>query len=115
MHSLPIAIPFLSIVGLYAWQTERRTIGSAFVFAYLSHLLADNYEAFLGANPQIPSDLLWPFAPPIARPISPAWAGAGGINIQLWTLFSIVVLSIVGYLSAVDLKTTLEWGSGERL
>jgi hypothetical protein len=105
MHSLPVALPFLLVVGLYGWKTRRIRLGSAFVFAYLSHLLADNYRALLRPAPQIPPDLLWPFAPPISRPITPYWAGPDGINVQLWTLFSAVVLSIVLYLVVVDVRT----------
>jgi len=107
MHSLPIALPLLLIVGLYGWQTDRTRASSAFIFAHLSHILADNYNAFLGPDPQIPPDLLWPFAPPIARPIVPEWAGPGGINVELWTLFSIAVLSIVTYSLTVDVREQL--------
>jgi len=52
-------------------------------------------------------DLLWPFAPPIARPIVPEWAGPGRINVELWTLFSIAVLSIVTYSLTVDVREQL--------
>jgi membrane-bound metal-dependent hydrolase YbcI (DUF457 family) len=107
MHSLPIAVPFLFVVGLYGWKTRRIRLGSAFVFAYLSHLLADNYRALLRPDPQIPSDLLWPFVPAIPRSVTPYWAGPDGINVQLWTLFSAVVLSIVLYFVVVDVRTQL--------
>jgi hypothetical protein len=98
MHSLPTAIPFLLVVGYYGYKTERIRLASAFIFAHLSHLLADNYQALLRYNPQIPPDLFWPFTSPISRPITPHWAGAGGINVRLWTVFSIVVLSILVYM-----------------
>lgn len=102
MHSLPIAIPFLLAVGIYGWKTGRKRLSAAFAFGHLSHLLADNHRALLRADPAIPPDLLWPFVQPTQRPPIPYWAGAGGINVSLWTLFSIVVLSVLGYVVAVD-------------
>lgn len=107
MHSLPIALPVLVVVGLYGWLTERPRLGWAFVVAYLSHLLADNYRAFVGSTPQLPSDLLWPFAAPIARPIEPHWAGPDDITIRLWTILSVVVLTLVGYRLVVDVREQL--------
>ena len=104
MHSLPTAIPVLLVIAWYGWKTDRIRVSSAFVFAHLSHLIADNYQAFLGPNPRFPPDLLWPFAPPIARPISPYWAGPVGINVRLWTIFSIVLLSIVVSILVIDLR-----------
>lgn len=103
-HSLPVALPFLFVVGLYGWQTDRSRLSVAFVFGYLSHLFADNYTSFLKPNPQFPSDLLWPFAPPIPRSSVPHWAGPGGVNVELWTLFSLVVLSITVYAFITDVR-----------
>lgn len=104
MHSLPTALPVLFLVGLYGWQTNRIRLSGAFIFAHLSHLLADNYSALLGPDPWIPSDLLWPLGPPITRSNVLWWAGPGSIIVQLWTLFSIVVLSLVGYALIVDIR-----------
>jgi hypothetical protein len=104
MHSLPIAGPFLTIIMLYGWYTGRPRVTSAFVFAHLSHLFADNYRALLQPNPSVPSDLFWPITQPIPRSAVPGWAGVGGINVRLWTVFSIVVLCIFGYIAIADVR-----------
>jgi len=104
MHSLPIALPFLLVLGWYGWTTDRHRVGAAFAFAHLSHLLADNYRAFLGPRPTVPPDLLWPFTQHVSRPAVPAWGGTGGINVSLWTLFSVVVVATLCYLLVVDLR-----------
>ena len=108
MHSLPVAVPFVLIVGLYASKTGRRRLGLAFAFAHLSHLVADNYKAVLRANPQFPADLLWPFAPPVSRPLTPEWAGVGGVYVTAWTLFSAVVCSIVLVFVVQDVRAHLD-------
>ena len=108
MHSLPTALPFLLGVGYYAWKTDRRRLGGAFTFAHLSHLFADFYTAFLGPTRYIPPELLWPLGPPVARRASPHWAGPGSINVHLWTLFSLVVLSITVYLLIIDVRKQLK-------
>jgi len=102
MHSLPTAIPVLLIIALYGWQTNRIRLSSAFIFSHISHLLADNYRLLIQSNPRIPADLLWPLTQPIARPVTPYWAGTGGINVYLWTAFSIIVLSISTYAIITD-------------
>lgn len=104
MHSLPTAVLLLLILGLYGWKTDRTRLSSAFVFAHLSHLLADNHGVLLGPNPQISPDLLWPFVPPVARPVTPSWAGPEGIYVHLWTTFSIIVLSFSVYVLLSDEK-----------
>jgi len=104
MHSLPVAIPFLLVVALYGWKTDRTRLSSTFAFAHLSHLLADNYQPLLGPNPTISPDLLWPFSQPVARAAVPHWAGAGGINVRLWALFSVVVLAILTYVVVADIR-----------
>lgn len=92
MHSLPTAIPFLLLVGLYGWKTDRIRLSAAFVFAHLSHLVADHRE-LLQPNPEVSPDLLWPFVSPIPRSGIPVWGGPGGIYVHLWTMISLVVLS----------------------
>lgn len=104
MHSLPIAIPFLLLVALYGWKTDRKRLGAVFAFAHLSHLLSDNYRPLLEPNPQIRPDLLWPFVEPVQGPEVPYWAGTAGINVTLWTLFSIAVLSVLTYIMITDVR-----------
>lgn len=100
VHSLPIAIPIWALVLLYSWKTERLRAGVVFVIAYASHLVADNHAAL--AVGVIPSDLLWPFSSPVPRPEIPYWAGPRSINVHLFTLFSIGVLSILTYYLVLD-------------
>lgn len=97
VHSLPIAIPMCCLVAWYAWRTDRPRAGGAFIFACLSHLVADNWRALSPPNPALSNDLLWPFRPATPRPAVPHWAGAESINVRLWTAFSIVVMAIVAY------------------
>jgi hypothetical protein len=82
-------------------ETDRIRAGAAFVIAYTSHLAADNYVAL--AAGRIPSDLFWPLTLPVPRPAIPYWAGPESINIHLFTLFSVGVLSITAYYGVVDL------------
>jgi len=107
MHSLPFAIPLSIAVIAYSIRTERARLGMAFVFAYLSHLVADNQQ-LLPPDPQVSSDLLWPFQPPVARSVVPHWAGEGSVNLHLWTAFSAAVLALAAYVLVVDLKTQIE-------
>ncbi|EMA70002.1 metal-dependent hydrolase [Halorubrum kocurii] len=100
MHSLPIAIPLWVLVVLYSWKTDRVQAGVVFVIAYASHLTADNYIGL--AAGRIPSDLLWPLSNPTPRPAIPYWAGPQSINVHLFTLFSIGVLSIAAYYALRD-------------
>lgn len=97
VHSLPIAIPILCLVGWYARRTNRPRGGGAFGFAYLSHIVADNRRALSPPDPMLSADMLWPFLSPIPRPAVPHWAGPNSINVHLWTLFSVVVLAISAY------------------
>ena len=107
IHSLPIAVPIMVVVIAYAYKTERTRLGTAFNFAYGSHLVADNHTSLLSAEPSIPSDLLWPFRAPQPRPEIPYWAGPDAINLHLWTAFSVVVLSIAAYYVLVDIRRQL--------
>ena len=100
MHSLPIAVPIWTLVVLYGWKTERTRAGIVFVIAYASHLLADNYVAL--ASGRVPSDLFWPLASPVPRPTVPYWAGPRSINVHLFTLFSIGILSVTTYYAVLD-------------
>lgn len=94
MHSLPIALPVVLAIGLYGWRTNRLGLSVAFGFAHLSHLLTDHTRTLLGTTPQVPPELLWPLLPPTASPVTPSWGGPGGIYVPLWSVFSIVVLSL---------------------
>ncbi len=107
MHSLPIALPFLLIVAVYGWKTDRNRLSGAFIFAYLSHLVADHYTRLFGPDPHIPAQLLWPLVSVPAQTHPPHWAGPDGINVILWTLFSAVVLSATAYLVFRDLRRQL--------
>jgi len=77
------------------------------VFAHLSHLVADNQQ-LLPPDSQVSPDLLWPLRPPVARSIVPHWAGAGSVNLHIWTAFSVVVLALAAHLLVVDPKTQVE-------
>lgn len=102
MHSLPIAIPVWVFIVIYSWKTNRLRGGSAFVFASALHLIADNYPTV--AAGQMPSDLLWPFLSATPRPHIPYWAGPMSINIHLYTLFSVAVLSVTAYYFLQDVR-----------
>lgn len=104
MHSLPIAIPIICLVGWYAWRTNRLRAGFVFGLAYLSHIVADNRQALSPPAPMLPDDALWPFRPPIPRSAVPGWAGPNGINVTLWTLFSAVILAVTAYYLYHDLR-----------
>jgi hypothetical protein len=108
MHSLPIALPFLIGIMIYGWKTERNRLTVCFAFAYVSHLVTDNYGPLFGPHPRIRSDLLWPFADPVSRPDVPSWAGVGGIHITLWTVFSLLILFATGTIVLVDLWRRLQ-------
>lgn len=99
MHSLPTAVPILLIVGLYGWKTDRLRLSGAFIFAHLSHILADHRE-LLQPTPEVSSDLLWPFFSPVARSGIPAWGGPEGIYVHLWSTFSLMVVSITVHILA---------------
>lgn len=107
IHSVPFAAPLSLLVIGYARHTNRLQMGGGFVFAYLSHLVADNYRALTGADAHIPPDLLWPFVSPIPRPPVPYWAGPNSIHLHLWSLFSIVTLALVAYVVVLDIRATL--------
>ena len=104
MHSVPIALPVLTVVVWYGWRTQRRRLSAAFVVAYASHLLADNYRALFGPGATIPSDLLWPITQPTPRPAVPYWAGPYSLNLHLWTLFSATILAVCVYFLRQDVN-----------
>lgn len=103
MHSLPFAIPIALCVVAYGWQTDRRRVAGAFVISYFLHLLGDTYHALLTGR--IPPDLFWPFVTAQPRPTVPFWAGANGINIQLWTVFSAALLAVSFVVVTLDIRT----------
>jgi hypothetical protein len=107
MHSLPFAIPLSVAVIAYAVRTDRTRLGLAFVFAHLSHLVADNRQ-LLRPDPYVSSDLLWPLQPPVVRPAVPQWVGEGAMNLHLWTGFSVAILALAAYVLVVDVKTHFE-------
>jgi len=107
MHSFPFAIPLSIVVIAYAVRTDRARLGAAFVFAHLSHLVADN-QRILPPDLYVSSDLLWPLRPPVARSPVPQWVGEGAVNLHLWTGFSVVVLALAAYVLVVDLQAHLD-------
>ena len=92
MHSLPIAIPFLTAVIVFGWRHNRKGMTVAFAFAHLMHTIGDTYQTVLGSDPALSPDLLWPLTNSIVRSGLPHWAGPNSINIHLWTVFSVTVL-----------------------
>lgn len=94
MHSMPIVLPFLLLLAVYGWKTDRLRLSVAFAFAHLSHVFTDHLTALLSPNPQLPPELLWPLLPTTAGPVTPSWGGPGGIYVPLWTTFSIIALSL---------------------
>lgn len=92
IHSLPFAIPIAACVIAYGWQTDRPRVAGVFVVTYLLHLLGDTYQVL--RTGQIPADLLWPFVAAQQRPEVPFWAGVDGVNVRLWTVFSVAVLVV---------------------
>ncbi|RLM49985.1 metal-dependent hydrolase [Halorubrum sp. Atlit-28R] len=92
IHSLPFAIPIAGCILVYGWQTDRLRVAGAFVVAYLLHVLGDTYQVL--RTGKIPADLLWPFVAAQARPEVPFWAGVDGVNVRLWTAFSVAVLVV---------------------
>ena len=107
MHSLPTALPVLLVVAWYGWRTRRSHLSAGFIFAHLSHILADNYRVLTGSEPSIPPDILWPLTQATPRPALPYWAGANSINIHLWTLFSVTVLGLCVYIVIMDIRSQL--------
>lgn len=108
MHSLPFAIPVWALVIAYSWKTGRLRGGVAFVLAYALHIFADNHQTLTIGR--IPNDLLWPFVAPTPRPPVPYWAGRGSINIHLFTLFSVVILSVTAYYFLRDVRDQIRGG-----
>lgn len=105
MHSLPFAIPICILVIWYGIVTDRPALSDGFVLAYLIHLFTDWQHMLLAG--ELPPNLFWPFMKPLPSPVEPFWAGPGGINVSLWTIFSIVVLSGTLLLVAMDISHQL--------
>ncbi len=91
-HSLPIAIPIAVIAFGYGWRTDRVRIAGGFVTAYFLHLLGDTYQILLTG--QIPPMLVWLSATLQRHSRLPSWAGIDGINVRIWTIFSVLVLTV---------------------
>jgi membrane-bound metal-dependent hydrolase YbcI (DUF457 family) len=107
LHSFPIAILLFGVVAAYGWRTDRLRLSAAFIIAHTSHILADNYRPLFASPPSIPPDILWPFTDPTPRSAIPGWAGPNLINVRLWTLFSVVVLAVLGYVLIQDIRREL--------
>lgn len=104
LHSIPIAFPLALLVVYYAHRTDRLRLGGAYAFAHGSHLVADTHHALFDPNRSFPPDLLWPITQPVPRPTVPGWAGPEGINVLLWTIFSVAVLAVLAYVLVEDLR-----------
>jgi hypothetical protein len=64
-HSLFVALPVSTLAVTAAWSLDRRQVGVAFAFGYLSHLPADVfYPVLLGGAPKV-GFLFWPVVPAV--------------------------------------------------
>lgn len=104
MHSLPFAIPICILVMAYGTATDRPELSTGFVWAYLIHIPADLDLRQLVLTGDVPQNLLWPLVEASPGEPIPNWAGPGGINVSLWTMFSIIVLSGTFILLAMDIS-----------
>jgi Predicted membrane-bound metal-dependent hydrolase (DUF457). len=109
MHSLPFAIPVVSLVLIYAVRTNRLHLGAGFSAGYLLHLPGDWHQHLLRG--EIPPDLLWPIVSVPAHPNAPYWAGPNDINIISWSLFSVIILAIAAIRMGVDISTQIHSSS----
>ncbi|WP_380679199.1 metal-dependent hydrolase [Salinigranum sp. GCM10025319] len=101
-HSLMIAVPVSIGVILFVRRRGYLREGAAFVFAYLSHIVADFHRQLLQQNPTVHPNMLWPLSEVREHHI-PFWAGPGDMYVHLWTAFSIVVLLLTAYLIKTEL------------
>lgn len=106
MHSLPFVIPFSIIVLAYGIFTDRPHFGIGFVWAHLLHLVGDfRFSLFDG---QIPPDLIWPLAPASPSPDIPFWARTTPITVEVWTTFSLLILSVGVIVLSLDILSQFE-------
>jgi len=93
-HSLPFAIPLMTLALYVAWKLNRWRAGGVFVFAYATHLVADYYIVLVRPDPTFPVGLLWPLVPPLPARLEPSWAGPGSVNVIIWSSFAVIVLLV---------------------
>lgn len=69
-HSVIFATPYLLLVTLIAWRTDRSELGALFTFGYLSHIYTDTYPSVIGGSHRFLPNLFWPLVPvqPDANP-----------------------------------------------
>jgi membrane-bound metal-dependent hydrolase YbcI (DUF457 family) len=101
-HSLMIALPISIGVLLFVWRRDQLREGTAFVFAYLSHIVADFRQHLFQPNPTLHPNMLWPLSE-VREHHVPYWGGPGGIYADLWAAFSIFVLLLTAYLIITEL------------
>jgi hypothetical protein len=64
-HSLFVALPVSALAITVAWTLDRRQVGAAFAFGYLSHLPADVlYPVLIGREANV-GFLFWPLVPAV--------------------------------------------------
>jgi len=97
LHSLPIIIPVVTVVLIYAWATDRLRMGLGYAVGHLLHPLGDFQQTILAGT--IPQPLLWPF---VSAP-----SGTDPIWIHDWTIVSVIVLIGVVLWLVADLRTQL--------
>lgn len=107
LHSLPFAVPLWLVAIRYGWATGRLRASMAFVFAYGTHLVGDNYVAIQREGWHVPPDLLWPITDHQPRPEVPFWVGPEFIVLRVWTALSVVASLILAYYLLDDLSTQL--------
>ena len=62
-HSLFVAVPLALLAIQVGWVTDRKAVGGAFAFGYLSHLPADVYYPLLVGGEANYGFLFWPLVP----------------------------------------------------
>lgn len=97
-HSPLVAVPVSLGILLIGRRTDHVREGFVFVFAYVTHIVADFWFLWDYPASNHLQYLLWPLVPAPPTPRLPAWAGPNSIYVTLWTAFSITVLIFTGYL-----------------
>jgi Predicted membrane-bound metal-dependent hydrolase (DUF457). len=105
MYSLPFAIPVVMIAVIYAFVTNRLHLGVGFSVGYLLHLPGDWHERLLTG--EIPPDLFWSIVSASTHSNAPYWAGPNNINLIIWSIISISILSVVAIRLGIDISAQI--------